>query len=102
MATVTDDQMRAMLATSKDYSILLLRAGPNWDMEGARAIVTEHGRRNFSLRADGLLSIVCRVTDDSDLAGSASSTPTRTRCAASWTTTPVSGPASSSTRSTPA
>jgi hypothetical protein len=69
MATVTDDQMRAMLATSKDYSILLLRAGPNWDMEGARAIVTEHGRRNFSLRADGLLSIVCRITDDSDLAG---------------------------------
>jgi hypothetical protein len=69
MATITDEQMRAMLANSKGYTIVLLRAGPNWDMEGARQIVTEHGRRNFSLRADGLLSIVCRVTDDSDLAG---------------------------------
>jgi hypothetical protein len=66
---ISDEQMAAALATSRDYSILILRAGPNWNMEGVREIVTEHGRRNLSLRADGLLSIVCRVTDDSDLAG---------------------------------
>jgi hypothetical protein len=69
MTIITDEQMAAALATSRDYSILVLRAGPNWNMEGVRAIVTEHGRRNLSLRADRLLPIVCRVTDDSDLAG---------------------------------
>jgi hypothetical protein len=33
------------------------------------ALIWEHGRRNFSLRADGLLSIVCPVTDDTELCG---------------------------------
>ena len=34
-------------------------------MDGADQIVWEHGRRNFSLRADGVLSIVCPVLDGS-------------------------------------
>jgi hypothetical protein len=29
----------------------------------------EHGRRNFELRADGVLSIVCPVVDGSDVKG---------------------------------
>jgi len=31
--------------------------------------VFEHGRRNFALRAEGSLAIVCPVPDDTDLCG---------------------------------
>jgi hypothetical protein len=69
MATITDDQMRALLPTTKTYTALILKAGPNRHMEGVEAIIWEHGRRNFSLRADGLLSIVCPVSDGSEVSG---------------------------------
>ena len=36
---------------------------------GAHKIIWEHGRRNFTLRADGLLPIVCPVTDGTELSG---------------------------------
>jgi len=35
---------------------------------GAEKIIWEHGRRNFSLRADGVLSIVCPIRSE-DVAG---------------------------------
>ena len=69
MAEITDDYMRSMLPTTKPYTIVLLKSGPNRTMDGADKVVWEHGRRNFSLRADGVLSIVCPVPDDSDLDG---------------------------------
>jgi hypothetical protein len=69
MTSITDEQMRALLPTSQPYTAVILRAGPNRRAEGADAIVWEHGRRNFELRADGLLSIVCPVTDDSEVRG---------------------------------
>ncbi|MBV9131190.1 MAG: hypothetical protein JO318_00735, partial [Chloroflexi bacterium] len=31
--------------------------------------IWEHGRRNFALRAAGLLSVVCPIRDSSDVAG---------------------------------
>src|SRR6266508_2147060 len=61
--------MGDMLAKSKIYTLVLLRAGPNRHTADADAIVWEHGRCNFSLREDGVLSIVCPVTDDSDWSG---------------------------------
>jgi hypothetical protein len=69
MAEITDEFMMAMLPKTKTYTAVLLKAGPNRTMEGADKIVWEHGRRNFSLRADGVLSIVCPAPDGSDLAG---------------------------------
>lgn len=36
---------------------------------GAEKIIWEHGRRNFELRAQGALAIVCPVRDGSDVAG---------------------------------
>ncbi len=36
---------------------------------GAEKIIWEHARRNFFLRARGLLPIVCPITDGGDLAG---------------------------------
>ena len=48
---------------------MFLYQGPAYDDEGARKIVWEHGRRNFGLRADGVLNIVCPVMDSSELCG---------------------------------
>jgi hypothetical protein len=69
MATITDDYMRQMLTTTKRYCVVILKAGPRRNEPGVEKIAWEHGRRNFSLRADGVLSIVCPVADGSDVAG---------------------------------
>jgi hypothetical protein len=66
---ITDDYMRENMAKTREYTLVLLRAGEQYGKDGSDAIVWEHGRRNFSLRADGLLSIVCPVLDDTDLCG---------------------------------
>ena len=66
---VPDDEMQAGLATTREYVIGLLYQGPAYHDEGARQIVWEHGRRNFGLRADGLLNVVCPVMDDTELCG---------------------------------
>jgi hypothetical protein len=69
MTTISDDFMRQMLTTTKGYCLVILKDGPNRHMEGVDKIIWEHGRRNFALRADGLLSIVCPVADESDVDG---------------------------------
>jgi hypothetical protein len=69
MATITDEQMRQMMPTTQNYCVVILKAGPNKQMDGVEKIIWEHGRRNFELRADGVLSIVCPVTDGSDVSG---------------------------------
>src|SRR5881296_148841 len=69
MTTITDEFMGLMISNTKDYSILLLKAGPNRTEEGVEKIIWEHGRRNFALRADGVLSIVCPISDGSNVAG---------------------------------
>jgi hypothetical protein len=66
---ISDEQMRAMLPSARPYTAVILRRGPGYGTEGAQAVVWEHGRRNFALRADGLLPIVCPVTDDSGVCG---------------------------------
>jgi hypothetical protein len=69
MATITDDFMREMLPKTKNYCLVILKAGPNRNMAGVEKIIWEHGRRNFSLRADGIMPIVCPVADGSPLSG---------------------------------
>ena len=69
MAEITDDFMRQMMTTTRNYSVVILKAGPQYHMQGVEKIIWEHGRRNFALRADGLLSIVCPVTDGSEVKG---------------------------------
>jgi len=69
MAEITDDFMRDMMTKSKPYTVVLLKAEVRRSTPEADAIVWEHGRRNFSLRADGVLAIVCPVLDDSGWAG---------------------------------
>ena len=69
MPEITDEYMHEMLAKSKTYTAMLLRATGKASEPDAPGIIWEHGRRNFELRADGLLNIVCPITDDSPLCG---------------------------------
>ena len=69
MTTITDEYMQQMMTKTKAYCFVLLKPGPKTDQPDVRKIIWEHGRRNFSLRADGLLSIVCPVTEETGVAG---------------------------------
>ncbi|UGQ14695.1 hypothetical protein LO772_14580 [Yinghuangia sp. ASG 101] len=62
--TVTDDQILALAATAKPYSLALLQWGPERTMDGADAIELEHQRRMVSLRAEGVIAILCPVASD--------------------------------------
>jgi hypothetical protein len=69
MTEITDDFMREMMTKSKNYCLVILKSGPNREKPGIEKIIWEHGRRNFSLRADGLLPVVCPVADESSVSG---------------------------------
>lgn len=69
MTTITDEFMRQRIAATRQYCVVILRAGPNRHVEGVEKIIWEHGRRNFELRADGVMPIVCPVNDGSDVSG---------------------------------
>ena len=66
---ISDDYMRQMGAKTREYSCVILKRTPRLEEPGADKIVWEHGRRNYALRAEGLLSIVCPIRDGSPLAG---------------------------------
>jgi len=69
MKEITDDFMRQMLAASQEYSAVILKKGPAYSAPGSDKIRWEHGRRNFALRSEGILSIVCPMTDSGDVRG---------------------------------
>jgi len=69
MTTITDEYMRTQLATLKQFTLVLIRPTAKRAEPDAQRIVWEHGRRNFELRAKGVLAIVCPVTGPSELAG---------------------------------
>jgi len=69
MATITEEFMRQMISSTKDYTIVILKAGPNGNLPGIEKIIWEHGRRNFSLRESGVLSVVYPISDESDVGG---------------------------------
>jgi hypothetical protein len=69
MAAISDEQMLNNLKDAREYAVVILRHGPQITHADVRSIVWEHGRRNFELRADGLLDVVLPVRDDSDVAG---------------------------------
>jgi hypothetical protein len=69
MKTITDEYMREMLPTTKNYCLVIFKTGPRLKEPGADKIIWEHGRRNFALRAEGLLAIVCPVRDGSEVGG---------------------------------
>ena len=69
MKTITDEFMRQMLPTARNYCLVILKATPKSNEPGVDKIIWEHGRRNFGLREQGVLSIVCPVRDESEVRG---------------------------------
>ncbi len=69
MAEITDEYMKEMLALAKPFTAVILKKGQNYNRPDVMKIIWEHGRNNFSLKADGLLSIVCPVNDGSEITG---------------------------------
>ena len=69
LTTITDEYMHQMLAKTKNYTIVILKPTDKRKEPGADSIIWEHGRRNFALRADSLLSIICPITDNSEVSG---------------------------------
>ena len=66
--TVTDEQIQQLAATAQPFSVALLHWGPDRYMDGADAIELEHQRRLVSLRADGVIAILCPASSET-LAG---------------------------------
>ncbi|WP_333743432.1 hypothetical protein [Streptomyces ardesiacus] len=62
--TVTDEQIQALATSARPYSLALLHWGPKRTMDGADAVEREHQRRMVSLRADGVIAILCPVASD--------------------------------------
>jgi hypothetical protein len=69
MITISDEFMRQMLTTTRKYCVVILKVGPKRNQDGVEKIIWEHVRRNFELRAEGMLSIVCPIADESDVTG---------------------------------
>ncbi|MEV6240530.1 hypothetical protein [Lentzea sp. NPDC051838] len=66
--SVTDEQIQALAATAQPYSLTILRWTPERGMDGAAAIELEHQRRMVSMRAEGVIAVLCPVLAD-DVAG---------------------------------
>jgi hypothetical protein len=69
MDQITDEFMKQMLLKTKEYCLVILKIGPNRFEEGAEKIIWEHGRKNFVLREEGQLSIVCPISSEGDIRG---------------------------------
>jgi len=70
VSDITDNYMRRMLQTTRRYTLVILHRTSKRGKPGADNVVWEHGRRNFELRRDGLLSIVGPVVqDETDVTG---------------------------------
>jgi hypothetical protein len=69
MRTFTDDEVNQVLSTGKPYSVVIVKSGPNYADDTALGLNWEHNRRNCGLRDDGVLVVVLRVMDDSDVYG---------------------------------
>lgn len=74
MVEITDDYMKARLATVRPYTMVVLKKGPAYMPPDTRTaeqgqIVREHGRRNMALQAEGKLAIVGPLHGGGDSVG---------------------------------
>ena len=72
---ISDERFLEVRQAARPYTVLILRAGPNFKMPGpdgdpaVTSIIMEHGRRNVALHAAGLMPIVCPIGDGSGVTG---------------------------------
>jgi len=63
-STITDEQIQALAASAKPFSLAQLYWAHDRYRDGADAIELEHQRRMVSLRADGVIAVLCPVISD--------------------------------------
>jgi hypothetical protein len=61
---VSDDQIDALAAAARPFSLAHLRWAPGRHQEGAEAVEREHQRRMVSLRATGVIAVLCPIVSD--------------------------------------
>jgi hypothetical protein len=66
---IPDEYMKQMIIKTKEYTIVILKATQKINGPEAEKIIWEQVRRNFSLREEGKLSIVCPVSDGTEVKG---------------------------------
>src|SRR5690348_221857 len=66
---VSNEEMQLLLQSTRDYTVAILNKGPQYSPPQSDPIIFEHGRRNMALREAGLLSIVCPIRDETQVAG---------------------------------
>ena len=74
MVAITDIEMRENLARMRNFTVGLLRVGPNYQPPDTRdaaqaAIVWEHGRRNMQLKAEGKMPLVGPLSGAAPIVG---------------------------------
>ena len=73
--------MQEMLAKTRPYTVMIIHRTSKYGERGTDKIVWEHGKRNFELRRDGKICVVCPIRDESDISGVSvfSTSPEETR-----------------------
>lgn len=69
MTTVTDEFMKERLAETKPFTAVILKKTSHYKMPDVFSVIWEHGGRNFSLKAEGVLAIVCSINDGTEASG---------------------------------
>jgi YCII-related domain-containing protein len=75
LPAITDDQLRQALTEIRPYTIVILKAGPKFEMPDpdrsseVAKLIWAHGKRNYALRAAGVMPIVCPIADGSGVTG---------------------------------
>ena len=64
MQRYLDQQIQELASTARPFSFMQLRWAPGRHQPGAEAIELEHQRRMVSLRADGVIAVLCPVQDE--------------------------------------
>jgi len=72
---VSEEEFLAVRQAARAYTIMILRAGPNFRMPGPDGdpgvtdIIMRHGKRNLALKLAGLMPIICPIGDGSGVTG---------------------------------
>ncbi len=69
MTIITDEFMRQMQEKTKEYCVCILRTTPKRGQTGANLFVTEHNRRIFVLRVNGVLAMMFPISDGGQVGG---------------------------------
>ena len=72
---ISEQAFAQVRQAARPYTVMILRAGPNFRMPGpdgdprVTGIIMDHGRRNLRLKLAGLMPIICPISDGSGVTG---------------------------------